>query len=124
MPYPLLAVGGIAPDYAIAISDIIVAIAGIGVHLPIPIITGVISGSLIRGSNWFAGLGIGFLAGVAAIGLSILLLWTGYKLFNLAGLEIIYISISAVVCSAVTIAILWLIRDRKYRGAGIAANQT
>ena len=65
-----------------------------------------------------------FLAGVVAIGLPTLLLWTGYKLFDLAGLEIIYIGISTVVCSAVTIAILWLIRDRKYRGADIGANQT
>ncbi len=109
-----------APDYSLAISDIIiVAIAGIGVPALVPMIAGICAGNMILGSDWFTGLGVGFLAGLAAVGLWMLSLWTGYKLFDLTGLEIIgtYIGISTVVCSAVTIAILWLIRDRKYRGA-------
>ncbi len=110
MTYLLLAVSSLVPDYAIGV---IYIISGIGVPVLVPTTTGIIAGRMIRGSNWFAGLGVGFLAGLAAIGLPTLLLWIGYKLFNLAGLEVIYIIISTVVCSAVTVGILRLFRDRR-----------
>ena len=114
MTYLLLAVSSLAPDYAIGVSEIIMlAVIGIGVPVLVPTTTGIIAGGMIRGSDWFAGLGVGFLAGLAAIGLSILLLWIGYELFDLAGLEVIYLGVSTVVCSAVTVGILWLFRDRR-----------
>ena len=99
-------------------------VVGIGVPALVPTTTGIIAGGTIRGSDWFAGLGVGFLAGLAAIGLWILCLWVGDELFDLTGLRVVgtYIGISTVVCSAITIAILWLIRDRKYRGSDTATD--
>lgn len=90
-----------------------VTVLSIGVLALVPTITGTIAGGMIRGSNWLAGLGVGFLAGLAAMGLSTLLLWIGYQLFDLAGLEVVYVAVSTVVCSAVTVGILWLFRDRR-----------
>ena len=101
----------ISPLWAI----IVAAMVGIGVPVLVPAFVGIIAGNMIRGSDWFPGLGVGFLAGLAATGLWILLLWYGYKLFDLTGLKIIgiYIGVSTVVCSAATIVILWMIRDRQ-----------
>ena len=116
MTYLLLSAGALAPEIDITWLDVFIVITvAIGIPLLTPVITGIIAGITMRGSDWFAGIGIGFLAGLVAIGLWILMTWSGYEYLDLSGLPIIvtYIGVSTSLCSAATVGILWLIRSRQ-----------
>ena len=85
----------------------------IGIPLLTPAIIGMIAGDMIRGSSGLAGIGIGLLAGLAAIGIWMLTGWIAIEYFDLTELLFVlnFIGASTLLCSAVTVGILWLIRS-------------